>query len=270
VTWTLGVVTAACTPASSAVTAQQATSGAQRQTWTWVGSSPEAVKVTTSASARTTERTCTPGGLTTSPSTSRARDPSGPWSWTSSTVTSRDPAHAGLPGTSSIHVGSSSSRRTEVRPVDGSAVRIAARRWSRDWTCSVSGPSPQLTRVRYGSCSRSQETSIRRPPSIESTASRTSALRVPAAGYRIVGGVLPGSPGSPRCHVSTSDSSTRHTATWMPSAPHQWPRPRPISSAAMNSARPQAVPSSTTSGRVTPGLVGPATRSTRWSASPVT
>ena len=72
----------------------------------------------------------------------------------------------------------------------------------------------------YGKASRSHATSTRLP-SRPRTWTVTSALSVPAFGYRTVIGVLPGSAGSAMCHTCTGVSSTRATSSDVPSGDHQ-------------------------------------------------
>lgn len=108
----------------------------------------------------------------------------------------------------------------------------------RVWTSSSGAPAAdQCTRARYGYRSRSHDTSVR-DPSRPTTKSRTSALSVPAAGYATRCGSRSGCAGSAIHQVRTARSSTRATSSRSESGDHQWPRYRPISSEAMNSANP--------------------------------
>ncbi len=98
---------------------------------------------------------------------------------------------------------------------------------------------------------RSQRISVRGPPSSRASQRLTSALVVPAAGYRCVDGSRAGSAGSPTCQSGTADSSTRATSSASEVGAHQNPRYRPSSSEAANSATPCATsgPSGWATGR---------------------
>ena len=72
------------------------------------------------------------------------------------------------------------------------------------------------------------------------------ALGVPADGYRCGTGSRSGWAGSKIHRVSTSDSSTRSTMSRVESGIHHIPRCRSSSSAAMKSANPQVMGSSST------------------------
>ena len=80
-------------------------------------------------------------------------------------------------------------------------------------------------------------------PASVATNTETTALGVPAAGYRTALGSVAGFAGSPICQNCTGVSSTRAVRIADPSGAHQYPRVRSISSAAMNSARPKLMPS---------------------------
>jgi hypothetical protein len=143
-------------------------------------------------------------------------------SLSSAVHTSRPPgSQAGTPGTISSQAGSVSSRNRRVAPLAGSAASSRMARWSRDWTSRVSGPSAaQTTVTRYGNASRSQSTSTR-PPARSTTARRTSALAVPAAGYGADSGGTIGLVGSDSHQRRTGEVSTRATASRSPSGDHQ-------------------------------------------------
>ena len=235
----------ACTP-GSVVSRTTPPSGVQRQTWDSVGSS-EATKTTVS-SADTTQATCRPGGVTAcSPTTSRRVSP--PVS--SATVTSRpSSSHAGTPGTTSSHGSPRSSWIVRVSPVAGFACRTRIVRWSRVCTTtSGSWPSLHTTSTRYGNASLSHATSTR-PPSIDSSASPTSAFAAPAAGYRTADGGCSGCAGFAMCHTGTGDTSTRSVISASPSGDHQSPRVRWISSASTNAARPHVTFGSSSAARI--------------------
>ena len=158
---------------------------------------------------------------------------------TSALHTSRpSPVQAGTPGTTSTHWGSVSSRSSVVAPVSGSTVRSCSSFWSRfSTTISGSWSASQTTVTRYSNAARSHWTGVRLP-SRPTSSSETSAFGVPAAGYLISAGVRSGWAGSEMYQRCTGISSTRATSSARPSGAHQYPRSRPISSAAMCSARP--------------------------------
>ncbi len=144
----------------------------------------------------------------------------------------------GTPGKRSSQCGSSSACTIRVDPLSGSTARNSCPRWSRDCTRISGAPAPdQCTRARYGYRSRSHTTSVRTPSRV-STKSRTSAFRVPAAGYATRCGSRSGCAGSAIHQRLTGASSARATSSRSDSGDHQKPRDRSISSAAMNSASP--------------------------------
>ena len=212
-----------------------------------VGSPSEPENSTVSPSTDKMPRTCRVGGVTGAalPSasapgsaTSSRRAPS------ASVVQTILPSAvlAGTPGTMSSQREPESSRSTDVAPVAGSIASSRIRRWSLDCTTISGSPASQSAVTRYGQVAASQCTGTE-VPSRPTISSETDAFGVPAAGYRTSAGRRSGFAGSAICQRLTSVSSTRATSSAELSGAHQYPRIRPISSAATNSARPKVMPS---------------------------
>ena len=217
-------------PASTSVVPSRAT----RTTSTSSGSVDARTTTAPSPSIPTTERTCSPSGDTAAPSTTNRLVPA-----LDSTVTMAPSTRRGAPDTRSTQRSSTRQVRSMVAPVSGSTSRKTSVFWSRVWATTVGGPSAgHATSARYSNLpSTCQSTSVV-VPSRSTTARPTAALTEPAAGYRMARGASVGSTGDEIHHSETPAVSTRATSNRLPSGDHQWPRVRPISSAAMYSADP--------------------------------
>src|SRR5438874_1885881 len=191
-----------------------------------------------------TRWTYSPGGVSRLPSANRHRASYPSCASSPPTSTRPSPRYAGVPGTGDTQRGSASSACTWVSPVRGSIASTSPCCCSRRSTVTSGPPSSvQDTATRYGYVSRSQCTSTQ-PPSRSSRCRVTTAFGAPAWGYATVRGGAAGSAGSCSVQRGTRDSSTRAASSERPSGAHQYPRYRLNSSAAMNSASPQLMPSS--------------------------
>src|SRR4051794_22669627 len=139
------------------------------------------------------------------------------------------------------------SRTVVVLPLATSISRNRSSRCARSNVETIGGyDDGQCTLATY-SVSSGRVTAVREP-STRISHSETSALSVPADGYRCAVGATSGFAGLATYQICTGASSVRCASSVSPSGDHQKPRVRSSSSAAMKSAEPHDTVSDDSSG----------------------